>query len=45
MNSVSVNLHGYCSNHIFYTTLPDLMWVNFELGWLKCGSFFYYGCS
>ena len=40
MNSVSVNLHGYYSNHVFYTTLPALMWVNFGLGWLKCGFFF-----
>ena len=23
----------------FYTTLYDLMWVNFEFGWLKCINF------
>ena len=26
----------------FYTTLYDLIWVNFGLSWLKHGHFFYY---
>ena len=39
MNSANVNLYNYCSNHVFYTTLHDLIWVNFEINWLKCSTF------
>ena len=39
MNSANVNLYNYCSNHVFYTTLHDLMWVNFGINWLKCSTF------
>ena len=39
MISANVNLYDYCSNHVFYTTLHDLMWVNFKINWLKCNTF------
>ena len=39
MNSANVNLYNYCSNHVFYPTLHDLMWVNFGINWLKCSTF------
>ena len=39
MNSANVNLYNYCSNYVFYTTLHDLMWVNFGINWLKCNTF------
>ena len=39
MNSANVNLYNYCSNYVFYTTLHDLMWVNFGINWLKCSTF------
>ena len=42
MNSISIKLHDYCSNHVFLQTLHDLMLVNIWFGWLKYGHFFFY---
>ena len=42
MNCASVNLFNYFSNHVFYATLHDLMWVNFSLNWLKYDFFWLY---
>lgn len=25
----------------FYISLHDVMWMNFRLNWLKCGTFYY----
>ena len=40
MNSVGVNLHGYYNKHGFLQNFACLIQVNFELGCLKCDTFY-----
>ena len=43
INSVIVNLHNYCNNHVFLHNFTWITWVSFELNnWLKCDTFSIY---
>ena len=43
MNNNSVNLYCYSSDYVFLHNFTwSKIWVKVGLGWLKCGTFFYY---
>ena len=42
MNSISVNIHGYCSKLINYTIMHELIWVIFKQNCVNSTNFLLY---